>query len=150
MSEPNPNTPTILDCGHPSTPHIVNGTGSLGYGVDRTTGRTLCYACCGELDRQQMITEGRITLYLSGTKCWNGWGTPPDDPELMKITNWPGTLRFVIAGPTAVHKGRHNIARTRTDVWFRGPDSSGHNTATWHGVQYGDNTQLIHCKRVKS
>jgi hypothetical protein len=40
--------------------------------------------------------------------------------------------------------GRHNIAGVRYDVWFRGPD--GH---VWWGVQYGDMTQICHCKRTK-
>ena len=71
-----------------------------------------------------MTEHGRIMLYLS-----NG-----------EVMNWPGTLRF----PAHVRKGRHNIAGSRYDVWFAGPDGF-----QWHGVQYGDNTQICHCKRTK-
>ena len=35
-----------------------------------------------------------------------------------------------------------DIAGKRLDVWFYGPDGY-----IWHGVQYGDNTQIVHCKR---
>jgi hypothetical protein len=76
-----------------------------------------------------MECTGRATLYLASTKERN-----PD------ITNWPGTLRF---RAFAVLKGRHNIAGTRYDVYFRV------NGAEWHGVQYGENTQILHCKRTK-
>jgi hypothetical protein len=72
-----------------------------------------------------MKDEGRITLYLT------------DDG---RVTNWPNSLSF----KGHVSKGRHNIAGTRYDVWFTGPD--GHR---WHGTQYGDNTQICHCKRTK-
>ena len=32
---------------------------------------------------------------------------------------------------------------TTYDVWFIGPDGK-----EWHGVQYGDLTQVCHCRRV--
>lgn len=32
----------------------------------------------------------------------------------------------------------------RIDVWFNGPD--GH---LWHGVNYGHNSQLCHCRRTR-
>lgn len=73
-----------------------------------------------------MDKHGKTTLYLS-----NG-----------EVTNWPGTLRFPL---WSSKRGRHNIAGTRKDVWFK--DGSGN---MWHGVQYGEFTQICHCKRLKS
>lgn len=113
---------TLLDCGHAPSPHSDLTTG---YGTDRD-GKTHCYACCAETDRKAMIETGRATLYLTG----------------KELTNWPGSLRFP-AG--YVRKGRHNIARVRYDAWFTGPDGK-----PWHAVQYGDSTQIAHCKRVKA
>lgn len=112
----------LLDCGHPASAHGKNTTG---YGTDRE-GKRYCYDCCAEIDRQDMIATGKATLYLSG------W----------EVTDWTGHLRFQ-AG--TVRKGRHNMAWVRYDVWFLGPD--GHE---WHGVQYGDNTQICHCRRTKT
>lgn len=101
---------------------------TVGYGIDQAGNKT-CFDCCAIIDRDQMIDEGRIILYLdeSGNK--------------MHVTNWPGTLRFEVL---SYRRGRHNIAGNRTDVWFRGPDGK-----VWHGVQYGNRSQLCHCGRTK-
>lgn len=98
-----------------------------GYGLD-SDGMVVCYACCAERDKQQMRATGNATLYLN------------HDHGPISVQNWPGSLVI------QVHKrkqSRHNIARVRYDVWFR---FAGY---IWHGVQYGDNTQLCHCKRTK-
>ena len=100
------------------------GHGGAGHGTD-AQGKTFCYACCAERDKADMIRTGRATLYLTD----------------KAITNWPGSLRFDFG---EVRVGRHNIAGKRYDAWFRGPDG-----AAWHAVQYGDNTQICHCRRVK-
>src|SRR3990167_8673081 len=113
----------LLDCGHPPSEHSEITTG---YGTDKD-GKKHCYACCADNDRKAMIADGRATLYLIGK------------PGEHEITNWPGSLRF---NPFRVRKGRHNMARTRYDAWFTGPDGK-----KWHGVQYGENTQIAHCKR---
>lgn len=84
-----------------------------------------------------MIETGRATLYLTVT---SGVISSYRSATHGKITNWPGSLSF----PCIVRKGRHNIARVRYDANFAGPDGN-----RWHGVQYGDNTQIIHCKRLK-
>lgn len=95
-----------------------------GYGrVDDKPDSFICYACCGLRDEKQMKETGKAVLYLS-----NG-----------VITNWPETLRI----NARVQRSRHNVARYRYDAWFK---FSGEN---WHGVQYGENTQIIRCKRVK-
>jgi hypothetical protein len=96
----------------------------------------ICYDCCAILDTEYMLEHGKIALYLDEkTVGHNGCLTK------REVTNWPGTLRFPVHYAT---KGRHNIARTRTDVWFIGP-----NRTRWHGVIYGSDTQICHCKKLK-
>ena len=126
----------LLDCGHEPSPHSECTTG---YGQDKN-GKTFCYACCAENDRKAMIETGKAVLYLSKTRDAKDFGDGIDRSE-WSITNWPGSLFFPVCEP---RKSRHNIARWRYDAWFKGPDGF-----VWHGVQYGDNTQLCHCKRTK-
>jgi hypothetical protein len=108
----------------------VSHNGGTGYAREPDTWRFVCYGCCGKRDRAAMIERGKATLYLTIRNAAN------------EVTNWPGTLRFRTGAP---HVSRHNIAGKRYDVWFTGPDGK-----TWHGVQYGDNTQICHCRRTKS
>ena len=106
--------------------HDNGGSGGTGYGFDEHD-QEVCYACCAVQDTERMKKENRITLYLvkkRGGDC---------------VSNWPGTLQI---WPDRISKGRHNIAHTRYDVHFR---YVGKN---WHGVQYGENTQLLHCKAI--
>ena len=122
-------------CGLDKT-HDANHT--TGYGV-MPDGQKHCFACCGETDAELMASmvdamrQGLkvqpLCLYLS---------RQPDGSH--SVTNWPGTLTI---RPTHVSKGCHNIARWRYDVWFNA------NGAEWHGVQYGDNTQIVHCKPLR-
>jgi len=93
---------------------------------------TICYECCAEEDREWMRTHDKIDLYLTETKVEDRWK--------WSITNWPGTLRF---DNLHVRQGYHNIAGVRRDtwIWFEG--------RRWHGVRYGDNTQVVHLKKLK-
>lgn len=117
-----PVEPFTCDCGHVESPH---SSYTRGFGTDPNTGKTLCLECCAAEDIRIMEEDGRIVLYLTKDT----------------VTNWPGTLKFPVQYQT---KGKHNIARTRYDVWFRDAKK-----ALWHGVQYGEFTQLCHCRRVK-
>lgn len=154
-------------CGH--EPTVTQGPG-VGYGRD-AEGRTRCYACCGKHDEATMCEKGHsknLPLYLSYTyvdlesengkaeriKQAYGFMGPkvyrePTGPSRVApsgcyfdfvIGNWPGTLTFKATGVT---RGRHNWGIPRWDVWFNGPD--GH---VWHGVNYGNNTQIVHCRRT--
>lgn len=102
--------------------------GGTGYGYD-SDHNPICYECCGKRDRAHMLKEGRITLYLTTDRHGD-----------CRVSNWPNTLSF--KGGYKV--GRHNFSGKRYDVWFHGPEGT-----KWHGVTYGDNTQLCHCKRLK-
>lgn len=130
----------LADCGHyyPSPP---KGIGGVGYARD-AKGKTACYECCAARDRAEMECSGtskRLPLYLSRSRVEMKDGSIKGGS--WKVTNWPGTLRFPV---NRIEKGQHNIAGTRTDVWFKGPDYFW-----WHGTLYGENTQIVHCKRTK-
>lgn len=118
----------LLDCGHEPSPH---GACDTGYGID-AEGKTRCYACCAEGDKKWMRENGKAILYLTTEN--------PDTPNRGEVSNWPGSLRI----KCFIRRGRHNIARWRYDCWFKfeGQD--------WRGVSYGDNTQVCHCRRIKS
>ena len=105
---------------------------SAGYGTNKK-GEKVCYACCAEEDKQWMRDNDKIALYL----------TIPDKPNysLAKVSNWPGSLVFENVHWT---KGRHNIAGVRYDCWF------WFEGVEWWGVCYGDNTQILHCKKTKN
>jgi len=118
----------MCDCGHLESEHSEH---TRGYGRDEQ-GKTYCYACCAERDREQMRKDGRTTLYLV-KETRNGL-------HLHKLTNWPGSLEI---GVNYYRRGHHNIARTRYDVWFTFEGDE------WHGVQYGEMTQICHCRRLK-
>ncbi len=101
-----------------------------GYATTRT-GKRVCYDCVGKIDREELENlpiGGKITQYLvkEGNEYY--------------ISNWPGTLKIRIR---RVKKGNHNIAGTRSDVWF---SYAGHD---FHGVQYGNHSQICHITRVK-
>lgn len=100
----------------------------LGTGVAHCPdGRKICYECAAIDAIADMIEHGDTVLYLTGGE--SSW----------KITNWPGTLVFK---PSYVTKGCHNIAQSRYDAWFIGPDGF-----EWHGVNLGDN-EILRCKRT--
>ena len=114
----------ILDCGHlPST-----SSATAGYGHD-AQGKTYCYDCCAKRELDSMRQTGKATLYLT---------TRSDGKRI--VSDWPGHLSFPVHHET---RGHHNIAGTRYDVWFT-VDSR-----PWHGTQYGDMTQIVHCRRTR-
>jgi hypothetical protein len=97
-----------------------------GYGYDKHNNNKVCYDCCGKQDEEEMEKTGKITLYLDTVK--------------RTVSNWPGTLKINIS---SLYKGKHNIAKVRYDIAFM------YKGKRWHGTQYGDNTEICHCKRYK-
>lgn len=122
--------PTILDCGHPPSPHE---SFTCGYGVDKDR-KTFCYACCAENDKKAMVEDGRAALYLVSNKDHRS------NVEYY-VTNWPGSLKFQVYHHRV---GKHNIAGSRIDAWFKGPDGF-----VWHAKQYGTMSDVCYCKRTK-
>lgn len=122
--------PKVLDCGHPPT---NDGPLSTGYGTDRA-GKTFCYACCAENDKKAMIEDGRACMYLVSNKDHRS-------NVVYNVTNWLGSLKFQVYHHRV---GKHNIAGSRIDAWFKGPDGF-----VWHAKQYGTMSDICHCKRTK-
>jgi hypothetical protein len=120
-----------VDCGQEKIHVNPNGCGGTGYATYQMDGveKKVCYACCAKRELEYMRDTGRAVLYLT------------DGPEGSVVTDWPGVLRFRVQ-----HKrvGSHNVAGRRVDVWF--VDSDGRE---WHGVNYGHNSQLCHCRRLR-
>jgi hypothetical protein len=110
---------------------ILSDGFATGYGIT-AKGKKVCYSCIGEMDRDEMSNAkkgDKFTMYL----------TMKDGKA--KVGNWPSS--FVI--PVGyVRKGRHNFAGVRYDVWPR------INGREFHGVQYGDNTQICHLRCISS
>lgn len=108
-----------------------------GYVIDKDNNK-ICYDCCAELDKERMRQDGKIILYLACEPERN-CRTPEGRHSAGTVSNWCGTLQFKCHTRT----GKHNIAGVRYDCWFV---FEGY---YWHGVTYGDNTQVCHCKRTK-
>lgn len=106
---------------------IFKEEGGIGTGYGLTDeDEKVCYACCADVDRENMIKKGRICLYLVENDT--------------AIINWCGTLRFKVK---RIKKGKHNIAGVQRHAWFNGPDGK-----VWHGNAFGHHSQIIHCKRT--
>lgn len=108
----------------------------------------ICYKCASADEVAFMKSTGRTALYLTyDSPCNNpqhtGSGTNLTASD-YKVGDWPGLLSI---RPTGVRKSKTFIPRVgyrpRYDVWFV---FDGY---YWHGVKYGDMTDIVHCKRTK-
>ena len=113
---------------------IVNPKNHVGtgYATYRGSEKKVCYKCVGILDREAMnkLKPGqKYDLYLTkrGGKYF--------------VSNWCDTLKYPVY---TLSTGRHNMAGTRTDVWFKDGRKRW-----WHGVQYGDNSDICRCQLLK-
>jgi hypothetical protein len=111
----------LCDCGHIA---VSDGCGT-GYGRNKDN-KTICYACCAENDKKELIETGKLHGYFDG----------------QKFTNWPGSFSIPVNYQS---KSWHNFAgkNGRTDFWlyFEGQ--------RYHGVFIGFNHQCATIKRVK-
>ena len=108
-----------------------------GYGIDND-GHAVCYECCGKRDRKELFEAkpgDKFVFYLVEKKNETTGQTE------YYVTNWPASLKIKLHATP--RKGRHNIAGRRYDVWFI------QNGKNFHGVQYGDDTQILHVKCTK-
>lgn len=124
---------------------------STGYGKN-DAGQKICFACCGVNDRRDLLSlpiGGKTWLYLSSEINEEQASLNPlnyrsegyrEFYREFHVTNWPGTLKIKVHRPS---QGRHNFAGKRYDIRFTLEGSR------FHGVQYGDNTQVLHIKRIK-
>lgn len=119
--------------------HIISSAPHFpGYARD-SRNNLICYACCGELDREQLETEDRAVLYLTYRQVTSGGGIVRME---WNVGNWPGSLKLPAA--VSLSKGRgFGGEYPRRNVWFVGPDGDH-----WYGQNQGDN-DLVYCRRLK-
>ena len=130
---------------------IASTSRSLGYGLDNDD-NVVCYRCCAVDDLNHMRNNGRHVLYLSlitpEAHHTRQYTDRKGQTHAAKLTNWPGSLTFdnvCISYNSTGHYTPNAGYMSRYDVWFT-LDGDGY---WWHGVQYGDYTQLCHVKRTK-
>lgn len=122
-----PATFTCATCGQRKGLN-TGGCGATGYARTADRDEFMCYPCAAAAIAADLVRDGRGMLYLA-----NRGGA-------LSLSDWAGERVYKVHRHT---QGRHNIARVRYDVWFTGPDGKN-----WHGVQYGDNTQICHVRRL--
>jgi len=104
----------------------VPNNGGTGYASDEEGNKT-CYDCCAIIDGEELANMpigGKTIQY------WNG----------KHITNWPGTLKIE---PSYLRIGKHNIAGTRTSIWF---EYAGNK---FYACQMGGFNQIARIRRIK-
>lgn len=104
----------------------------------------ICYDCCGKRDLyslQRAQPGDKFTFYL--TKEKNGNGYRPNGCWI--VTNWPGTWKQVVFPKF----GSHNFAGIRRDVWFSVADPDSGERKYFHGVQYGDDSEICRVQCIK-
>lgn len=86
---------------------------STGYGTN-DKGEKVCFACCGEQDKQYLRENGILSGYFV------------EDDKGARFTNWPGTFSLPAI---YVRKSWHNFAgrngRTDFSVFFEGKEYYG-------------------------
>lgn len=127
------------------------GTSTHKYGHDNDN-RYYCYRCCAQRDLDAMAQEGRAVLYLTlitpEPYHTRHYVDRKGIAHAAKLTNWPGSLTFdnvCISYNSTGHYTPNAGYMSRYDVWF----TVKGDPYWWHGVQYGDYTQLTHCRRTK-
>lgn len=127
----------VLSCGHQATP--IGYT--PGYALD-LSGKRICYDCCGVRDKEEMLFTGKAVLYYTDFNLGENPSLGNDSRVHGEVTNWCSTLHIKVYCRPKI--GRHNFAGVRYDIWF------GFAGSDWHGVVYGNETQLCHIRRIKN
>ncbi len=115
-----------VDCGEEKI-HVDSLT--TGYGIDKQGAQGLLLLL-READSADMSATGRAVLYLT-----------EEGPEGAVVSNWPGLRSF---GSVTSAWVLTTLPVGAVDVWFT--DSDGRE---WHGINYGHNSQLCHCRRLR-
>lgn len=105
----------------------VNQNGGTGYGTN-DQGQKICYSCIGRQDQTEIANAKPGQKFVHYLIKENGH---------FVVSNWPGTWK---ANPFRVSIGRHNMAGKRYDVYI------AYNGRKFHGVTYGDQTQICRIK----
>ena len=133
---------------HPLTP--LGATGYAYLNASDEDRRKVCYTCAADLDRALMDERGEITLHLDGLislrmnperviqKQASGQASPGGK---ISVSNWCGSLSYSVE---LVRVGNGGMSKIRRDIYF-----TDHKGRVWHGVQFGNKSELVYCKRMK-
>lgn len=109
---------------------------TTGFALDEDENK-ICFDCCGFNDARDLkeLEPGKqMLLYLN--------------TNTKEISNWPGSFTFVVP---IIRTTQHSVPCkkatryiNRYDTWFK---YEGNN---YHGVQYGDNTTIVHIRKLKN
>jgi len=120
---------------------IIQESCFTGYGVN-SAGEKLCYACCGELDTQELASlklGEKMTLYLVNNNDEARHNVGASHIEAW-VTNFPNTLNIPIY---TLHKRKHNFAGVQNYVYFKFKGNF------YMGRQVGNNNELCRITRIK-
>ena len=82
----------VCDCGHPPTPNSGIGTG---YAQSSSTGKTMCYDCASEAERQEYrdakYGDPPLLAYVRDYTLREN-GVSPLDERKVELITWPGGL----------------------------------------------------------
>lgn len=113
-------TKTLCDCGHEAFSE------GLGTGYARTQdGRTLCYDCADEAQREDMRTADTFTAYLSTMN--------------RSVTTWSGGVLGTVT--------EYHVSRAARKCYVRVTDVHG---AHWYGVGPSESGTYVTLRRSKS
>mgnify|MGYP000202074353 CR=1 FL=1 len=117
--------------------------------------RRICYSCCAEYDKKEMVNTGKFVGYLTRKPPIDSIGHKKTEllgfekgrfgnlrSEEWSFGNWPGSLTFKVQG---VERHRVNgLERERITFRFIGPDGK-----VWRGVKKGINHDIARAYRTK-
>lgn len=107
------------DCGHEAIPQ------GLGTGYARTPdGRTLCYDCADNAQREDMRTADKFVAYLSSMN--------------RSVTTWSGGVLGTVT--------QYGVSRAAHKCYVRVVDVHG---AHWHGVGPSESGTYVTLRRTK-
>lgn len=130
--------------------HPLSILGATGYAyLHASEGdlRKVCYVCAGNIDKEHMDKHGYITLHLDGLMSLRNHMLAREHkhktPTGVKInvSNWCGSLSYPV---DLVRVGNGGMMRVRRDIWF-----TDHNGDQWYGLQLGNASPLVYCRRIK-
>lgn len=106
---------------------------TTGYALDKQSNK-ICFECCGINDAHELkaLPVGRLLHFYMNTRT-------------KLITNWSGTFQLAVT-TIKVSKAKvpNGLTINRYDTWFVYEGNK------YHGVQYGDNTMIVHIIRRKN
>lgn len=128
--------------------HTLSVLGATGYAYlnARNDLRKVCYVCAASIDQDHMDKTGKITLYLDGLSSLRLNPARTNKQKTasgvkIMVSNYCGSLSYPVE---LVRTGNGGINKIRRDIYF-----TDHAGRVWWGVQFGNKSPLVYCKRMK-